>query len=95
MLLFTNPDFKFIESKNTLTYIVWNLLVKLEKYEQLIEIQETKLQYNLDKLIAMYVAMKEIDSNGAFESDDEVGTIFTDLKETIEKNLKEIEETNG
>ena len=79
----------------SLGYIVWNLLVKLEKYEQLIEIQETKLQYNLDKLIAMYVAMKEIDSNGAFESDDEVGTIFTDLKETIEKNLKEIEETNG
>lgn len=79
----------------SLGYIVWNLLVKLEKYEQLIEIQETKLQYNLDKLIAMYVAMKEIDSNGAFESDDEVGTIFNDLKDTIEKNLKEIEETNG
>jgi len=79
----------------TLTYIIWNLLKKLEKLEELVEAQDVKLQYNLDKLIAMYISMKEIDSNGAFESDDEVGTIFNDLKETIEKNLKEIEETNG
>lgn len=76
-------------------YIIWNLLKKLEKYEQLVEAQDIKLQYNLDKLIAMYISMKEIDSSGAFQSDDEVGTIFNDLKETIEKNLKEIEETNG
>jgi regulatory protein YycH of two-component signal transduction system YycFG len=79
----------------TLTYIIWNLLKKLEKLEELVEAQDVKLQYNVDKLIAMYMAMKEIDTNGAFESDDEVGTIFNDLKETIEKNLKEIEETNG
>jgi hypothetical protein len=79
----------------SLGYIIWNLLKKLEKYEQLVEAQDIKLQYNLDKLIAMYISMKEIDSSGAFQSDDEVGTIFNDLKETIEKNLKEIEETNG
>jgi len=79
----------------TLGYIIWNLLKKLEKMEELLEAQDLKLQYNLDKLIAMYVAMKEIDTNGAFESDDEVGAIFNDLKDTIEKNLKEIEETNG
>ena len=79
----------------TLGYIIWNLLKKLEKLEELVEAQDVKLQYNVDKLIAMYMAMKEIDTNGAFESDDEVGVIFTDLKELIEKNLKEIEETNG
>jgi flagellar basal body-associated protein FliL len=76
-------------------YIIYNLFNKLEKLENLIESQDEKLQYNVDKLIAMYMAMKEIDTNGAFESDDEVGTIFNDLKELIEKNLKEIEETNG
>lgn len=79
----------------TLGYIIWNLLKKLEKLEELVETQDTKLQFNVDKLIAMYITMKEIDSNGAFESDDEVGIIFTDLKDLIEKNLKEIEETNG
>lgn len=76
-------------------YIIWNLLKKLEKLEDVITDYDTTLQYTTDKLIAMYMAMKEIDSTGAFESDDEVGSTFKDLKELIEKNLKEIEQNNG
>jgi hypothetical protein len=38
----------------------------------------------------MLNTMKSIDSSGAFESDDEVGSIFTQLKETIEYYKREI-----
>jgi hypothetical protein len=32
----------------------------------------------------MLAELKQIDLNGSFESDDEVGTVFTELKNTIE-----------
>ncbi len=38
----------------------------------------------------MLQTMKDIDSTGAFESDDEVGSVFNQLKETIEIYKKEI-----
>lgn len=62
-----------------MTYAVWNLLQKLERYEDVIA-------ENTENYIQILNAMKEIDSTGAFQSDDEVGTIFTDLKTLIEKN---------
>ena len=33
----------------------------------------------------MMKEMKELDINGSFESDDEVGVVFNELKDTIEK----------
>lgn len=63
----------------SLTYGVWNLLRKLERYEDAIA-------ENTENYIQILNAMKEIDSTGAFESDDEVGSTFTDLKNLIEKN---------
>ena len=36
------------------------------------------------KLESMLKQMREIDLKGSFESDDEVGTVFTELKNTIE-----------
>lgn len=63
----------------TLSYIVKNLLNKLERFEDVIAM-------NTDTYIQILNAMKEIDSTGAFESDDEVGSTFTDLKTLIEKN---------
>ncbi len=62
-----------------LGYAVWNLLQKLERYEDVIA-------ENTDTYIQILNAMKEIDSTGAFESDDEVGSTFTDLKNLIERN---------
>mgnify|MGYP003348374393 CR=1 FL=1 len=59
--------------------------------EEITEAQLEKLNYNLDKLTGLYLGMKEIDSTGAFENDDEVGSTFTDLKNLIEKNLKDLE----
>ena len=64
-----------------LSYAVWNLLKKLERYEDIIA-------ENTNNYIQILNAMKEIDSTGAFESDDEVGSTFTDLKNLIDKNQK-------
>ena len=62
-------------------YAIYNLLNKLERYEDVINA-------NTDSYIAIYNAMKEIDSTGAFESDDEVGSTFQDLKNLIANNQK-------
>jgi hypothetical protein len=62
-----------------LGYGCWNLLRKLEKLEEVLE-------QNTDSYIKIYNVMKEIDSTGAFESDDEVGSTFQDLKSVIDKN---------
>ena len=61
--------------------MIWNLLKKLERYEDVIA-------ENTNNYIQILNAMKEIDSTGAFESDDEVGSTFTDLKNLIDKNQK-------
>lgn len=42
------------------------------------------------KLESMLSKMREIDLKGSFESDDEVGVVFSELKETIETYKNEI-----
>jgi hypothetical protein len=42
------------------------------------------------KLESMLTKMRELDLNGSFESDDEVGDVFTELKDTIETYKNEI-----
>ena len=42
------------------------------------------------KVESMLERMKEIDLNGSFESDDEVGSVFTQLKEIVETYKNEI-----
>jgi len=43
--------------------------------------KEIVTQSNLESMLSK---MKEIDIRGSFESDDEVGVVFSELKETIE-----------
>ena len=43
--------------------------------------REISTQSNLESMLSK---MKEIDIRGSFESDDEVGVVFSELKETIE-----------
>ena len=43
--------------------------------------KEITTQSNLESMLSK---MKEIDIRGSFESDDEVGVVFSELKETIE-----------
>ena len=62
----------------TLGYMIWNLLKKLERYEDFIEQEQQRNN-------ALLEALREIDSREMFEKDDEVGSIFYQIKETIEK----------
>ena len=59
-------------------YGIWNLIQKLERYEDFIEKETTRNE-------ALLEALRQIDSREMFEKDDEVGSIFYQIKETIEK----------
>ena len=66
-------------------YTIWNLLNKLEKYEDAIDQNEQFLEKELQRNEALLEALREIDSREMFEKDDEVGSIFYQIKETIER----------
>jgi predicted Holliday junction resolvase-like endonuclease len=70
----------------TLLYVVYNLLQKLERYEDFIEKETGRNE-------ALLEALRQIDERQMFEKDDEVGSIFYQIKETIEK-FKQIQ-NNG
>ena len=59
-----------------LLYAVYNLLFKVERYEDFIDQQELNNQTLLETL-------RRIDSKQMFEKDDEVGSLFTQIKDTI------------
>ena len=61
-----------------LSYATYNTLSKLEKYEDFLEQEVTRNE-------ALLEALREIDSREMFEKDDEVGSIFYQIKETIER----------
>ena len=61
-----------------LLYAVYNLLSKVERYEDFIDQQELNNQTLLETL-------RRIDSKQMFEKDDEVGSIFSLIKDTIER----------
>ena len=62
----------------TLGYTSFNLFKKVERLEDWVE------EYSL-RIIEADTTLKELDSEGKFESDDEVGTVFTGIKQTIEE----------
>lgn len=59
-------------------YAIINLLRKLESYEDFVT---DELQRNE----ALLEALRQIDQREMFEKDDEVGSIFYQIKETIER----------
>ena len=59
-------------------YGIWNLLQKLERYEDFINSEENKNN-------ALLEALRQIDNRQMFEKDDDVGSIFYQIKETIER----------
>ena len=60
-----------------LSYAIYNTLSKLEKYEDFLQQEVTRNE-------ALLEALREIDSREMFEKDDEVGSLFTQIKETIQ-----------
>lgn len=68
----------------TFAYTSFNLFRKVERLETWIEDYALRIRQTQDTL-------KEIDSKGNFEADDEVGVVFQAIKETIDE-LNEITE---
>jgi hypothetical protein len=66
-------------------YIVAGLLADEQEYAENLELTN---QYMYGKIVETYESMQQIDRLGAFEEDDEAGTTFALLKQTIEE-LKE------
>jgi len=60
----------------SLVYAIYNLLSKVEKYEDFIDQQELNNQ-------ALLETLQRIDSKQMFEKDDEVGSLFTQIKDII------------
>lgn len=68
-----------------LSYAVWNLLKKIEKYEDMIQESDNFIQDELQRNEALLEALRQIDNRQMFEKDDDVGSIFSLIKETIER----------
>mgnify|MGYP001312698322 FL=1 len=71
-------------------YVIWNLMRKTE-------LLETWVEDFGDRIARVQQELKEIDSTGHFEADDEVGSIFSSIKEVIDElnDLTEGEEISG
>jgi DNA-binding ferritin-like protein len=68
-----------------LSFSTFNLLRKLEKYEDIIDDNETFIQNELQRNEALLEALRQIDNRQMFEKDDDVGSIFNQIKETINR----------
>ena len=65
-------------------YVIWNLTRKTEMLE-------TWVQSFSTRVVNVRNELTEIDATGHFEADDEIGAIFTGIKEII----SDLEETLG
>ena len=68
-----------------LFYSIWNMIKKLEQYEDIIEENDQFIQDELTRNEALLEALRQIDNRQMFEKDDDVGSIFSLIKETIER----------
>jgi hypothetical protein len=61
-----------------------NLVKQNEDLRDSIQVYDDRQDNTMVTLENMLAELRQIDLNGSFESDDEVGTVFTELKNTIE-----------
>ena len=64
-----------------LVYIINNLLKKVENYEDVVKDQVEYLQNIYKTVSASRQHLKTLDEQGTFQSDDEVGEFFNQMKE--------------
>jgi hypothetical protein len=67
-----------------------NLVKQNEKLSDMVKDYDVRQDNTLIILENMLGEMKEIDLKGSFESDDEVGVVFSELKNTIESYKNQI-----
>ena len=60
----------------TFAYTSWNLFQKVERLETWVEDYAAKITITKNVL-------DQLDSEGSFESDDEIGTVFQGIKDTV------------
>jgi len=72
-------------------YIVINMLRKHDKLEDIILEQEDIIISLYKRFDDTYNQMKTADQRGAFESDDEVGQVFSQLKGIVEDLKNDLE----
>ena len=68
----------------TLGWTTFNLTRKVERLE-------TWIESYAQRVIDTQETLKEIDDKGSFEADDEIGVVFTSIKEAVDE-LNEITE---
>ena len=69
-----------------LSYIIYNLLNKVERYEDITEFQTLYLSKISETIVESQKHLDNLDERGVFKSDDEVGYFFENLK-LIQKTL--------
>jgi hypothetical protein len=67
-----------------------NLVKQNEELRDSIQLYDDRQDNTIITLENMLAELRQIDLNGSFESDDEVGTVFTELKNTIENYKNQI-----
>lgn len=65
-------------------YACYNLLKQVEQVEDYNESLEQYIEFLKDKISEAYKTIKEADIKGSFEADDEVGTIFNNIKQAVD-----------
>ena len=78
-------------------YVIWNLLKKVEKLEDVTGEQSELISTLTSSVIKIDEVITQLDSSGAFESDDEIGTFFEQIKnmrDTLLNNLDKKIENN-
>ena len=73
-----------------LGFLFYRQDVVIKKQIDYIESIERKMVDNYSKITNALATMKTVDSKGGFESDDEVGAIFKELKKIINELEKEL-----
>ena len=64
----------------TLVYIIRNLMVKVERYED-VTVDQTQYLQNISNIIGeSNKHLQNLDEKGVFQSDDEVGEFFNQMK---------------
>ena len=68
-----------------LSYITYNLLRKVEKYEDVVRDQVSYLQNISNTIGESKQHLQNLDERGVFQSDDEVGEFFNQMKSVQEQ----------
>jgi len=66
-------------------FFIWRGTQLVKQIETIANDMDNLNELSIATLEKMLEEMKEIDIRGSFEADDEVGVVFTELKDTIEK----------